>query len=106
MLAYNSILLRALEISREAKRWFESGLISADQYHALKAAHTTPLYTPNIFIRLSLGIFSAIGLVGFSAVFGLLFNWNHGLEVGTGILVMGVACVVLLEYLIRDRHPV
>ena len=103
MLAYSSTWIKALEISREAKCWLASRLISGEQYQALKAAHTTPLYTPNIFVRIGLAIFTAIG-VGATAGFSSLILGPYG---STGISIwlgmVGIGCVVALEYRIREK---
>lgn len=103
MLAYHKPWLHALEISREAKRWLESKLISAEQYKAVKAAHTTPFYTPNVFVRIGLAIFTAICVSGFVGLFGLLFNSGGDNGISFWFTVMGVGCILALEFLIRSR---
>lgn len=104
MLAYNSTWLHALETTREAKRWLESQLISAEQYQALKAAHTTPLYTPNFFVRIGLALFTTIGVNSFAGIFGLIFSFGGSEGIGTWLVTMGLGCVVVLEFSIRKRH--
>ncbi len=104
MIAYDTEWLDALQTSREAKQWRTSSIISDDQYAAIKAKCTTPLYTPNLFIRIALFIFSYIALSGFSGMVFLFVTLigERGLGV-VGILV-GVALSVALELLVKHRH--
>ncbi len=103
VLAYNTTWLQALAISREAKRWLESKLISPEQYQALKAAHTTPLYTPNIFVRIGLAIFTAICVGGFVGLFSLMFSAGGTNGISIWFMMMGIGCIVAMEFLIRER---
>jgi hypothetical protein len=104
MLAYNSTWIESLEISRAAKRWLESRIISKDQYQNIKTAHSSPLYTPNIFVRIGLAIFTAICISGFVGLFGLLFTSGGGVTgISLWFVVMGVGCAAVLEFLIQNR---
>jgi len=104
MLAYNSTWLNALAISREAKCWLASRMISAEQYQALKVAHTTPLYTPNIFVRIGLAFFTAIGVGAFAGLVGLMFGLSSSEGISVWLVMVGIGCVVALEYRIREKN--
>jgi hypothetical protein len=107
MIAYNSTWREFLKTARAAKRWSESKIISEDQYRIIRSAYTTPLYSPNFFIRVALFLFTCICLLG---VFGLIvtggsLNSAAGVRViGIFSICMGSACIVLLEYLIKRKH--
>ncbi len=104
MIIHNTQWLDSLHTSREAKRWHASDIISIDQYAAIKAKFLTPLYTPNLFIRMVLFFFTYIALSG---VYGMAFM-VVGLAGDRGIsifcLVVGIISFVVLEALIKQKN--
>jgi len=104
MLAYNSKGIESLEVSQAAKRWLESRIISPEQYQNIKSAHAAPLYTPNIFVRIGLAIFTTICVGGFVALFGLMFTSGGDSGISMWFITMGVCCAIGLELLIRNKN--
>lgn len=107
MIAYNSSWRESQHISREAKRWSQSNIISEQQYQAIRSGYATQLYSPNFFIRVALFLFMCVCIL---SVFGLIitggvFGTATGITfIGIMGIIMGSACVAVLEYLIRKKH--
>lgn len=70
MLAYPTSWVESVATTKEAKRWLGSGIITDDQYKAIRARYTTDVYHPTLFIRIALFFFTYL-CVG--AAYGLLF---------------------------------
>ncbi len=102
-LAYNKEWIESLGVSRAAKRWLESRIISPEQYQSIKSEHTTPLYTPNLFVRIGLGIFTAICVSGFVGLFGLMFTSGGDSAISALFIAMGIGCAIVLEHLIQRK---
>ena len=102
MIAYNPRWLDALHISREAKRWRAGEIISARQYAAIKTQFTTPLYTPNLFIRVVLFFFTSIALGGVYGMLVVVVGRAGALAFGS--VIVGLAALVALEALVKGRH--
>ncbi len=104
MLAYNPTWIASLVISRTAKRWMESGILLPEQYASIKTAHATALYSPNLFVRIALYIFTSICVSGVVGLVGLVFS-VAGADALTGLfLVLGIGAIVVLEVLIKQKH--
>lgn len=104
MIVYNMQWVDALNVSREAKRWHASEIISIEQYAAIKMRFMTPLYTPNLFIRIVLFFFTYIALSG---VYGIAFMAvGSAGERGMGIFwtIVGLISFVALEGLVKQKN--
>ncbi len=104
MLAYNTAWITSLAVSRTAKRWMESGILLPEQYAPIKTAYATALYTPNLFVRIALYIFTSICVSGVVGLAGLVFSEAGTAALSGLFLVLGIAAIVVLEVLIKQRH--
>jgi hypothetical protein len=86
-----------------AKRWWHLGLLEQAQYTAIQAAHPITYYRTSVWIRVVL--FCATLLGGITAVGFLLLTTNGDLNpLAYGVVAL-VACLSLLELLIKNsRH--
>ncbi len=105
MIAYSNQWLAALQVRRQAAQWNKKELITDAQLRAIFDVYPAGFYTPNVFVRIGLGIFcwvlvcSAFGLLSIAA--GIFTN-----ERAAGILLLffGVGTLAALEYAIREMH--
>jgi hypothetical protein len=108
MKAYNPDWLDALEIKKMAGQWRKRGWIPEDQYEKINQGHPAPFYTPNVFVRIGLFLFTcfltlcAVGLA--SLVFSSVLD--SGQEVAAGVLsiLYGGGTLMALEYFISTKH--
>ncbi|NUO00280.1 MAG: hypothetical protein HUU01_06650 [Saprospiraceae bacterium] len=106
MIAYNRNWLDALHTKDAAHSWYKNGLLSAERWEALKAQKPAPFYSPNLFIRIGLGIFCMIlmyAAMGLLALTGMLDSESR---ITAFSLFWAVIWIVLLEFwIIRSlRH--
>jgi len=109
MIAYTREWLDALLLKDTAQQWQDSGLITAEKLEAIREQNPSSFYTPNLFIRIGLGIFCLILMY---AAMGLLVLLLGGaiFDSDTSFTVFGIFCsviwIVLLEiWVIRAlRH--
>ena len=106
MIAYNREWLDALLIRDTAHGWHKNGLLSAEQLEALQEQKPVPFYSPNLFIRIGLGIFCLIlmyAAMGLLALTGMLDS-EAGLT--AFCIFWGIVWIILLElWIIRSlRH--
>ena len=68
MTAYDKTTLDALRTRETAQEWLQEGLLSEEKWASIQAKYSGQFYSPNLFVRIGLAIFSNILL---SAAFGL-----------------------------------
>ncbi|UOQ66741.1 hypothetical protein [Hymenobacter volaticus] len=107
--AYNPNWAHREAVRAAATRWQKRGLLSSLQLAAIVAAHPLDYYRPNIFLRITLFIFTIIGLSAASGFMALLFS--GGFHSGTEeVMLVTIAVLtiagglVLLEFAIKDSH--
>lgn len=91
MIAYNSEWLDAIKLKDTAKSWHESGLLDKEKWEALKSQKPSGFYSPNVFIRIGLGIFC---LILMNAAMGLLALTGI-IDSEAGMSVFGIICAVI-----------
>ena len=105
MIAYNRTWLDALLTTDLAKQWHEKGLISDERLGSVQERYRTGFYSPNVFVRIGLGIF---GLILIGAVLGLIILMvSPDSEEATALfgIFCGAGFIVVLEtVLIRNHH--
>lgn len=107
MIAYDPSFLRNGSIVKKSKQWYSKQLISPEQMNNILKNYSTGFYSPNLFIKIGLFIFTFIAVaaaVGFYSLFFLLLSVNPqtGFFVFT-CLLFSVGCVFLLEYFIKNK---
>ena len=60
MIAYKEKSLDQLVINEECEKALKRQLITAEEYGAIKAAHKSQLYSPNMFIRIGLFVLTVV----------------------------------------------
>lgn len=106
MIAYNREWLDALLVRATAYSWNKDGLISDEQLATLQEEKPAPFYSPNLFIRIGLGIFCLIlmyAAMGLLALTGMLDSDAGFTAFG---IFWGIVWIILLElWIIRAlRH--
>ena len=106
MIAYPKIYLDNVEILREAKKWHITKLITDQKHEELILKYKHPMYSPNLFIRIGLLVFT---LISASAANGLLMAFTgmfDSSESGMSIhlIVHGAVMLFVLEFFIKEKH--
>ena len=97
MIAYNTDWLDALIIKDKAQDWHEKGQISAEKLEEIKTAHPSNFYSPNVFVRIGLMIFTYIFLLAGAGMLILILEPDsNGAYAALGFLC-GLVCLVFLE---------
>jgi hypothetical protein len=107
MIAYNKQSLDHLRIVRKAKQWQAQQLLSEEQLSVVSQKYTSDFYTPNLFIKIGLFIFTYILISTGTGLFSILFikafeDSNSGF-IHFFCLLWATICVVSLEVLIKNR---
>lgn len=98
MIAYKVKWLDALLIQEAAYEWHRQGLLSEEKWQAVQEQHTPHFYTPNVFIRIGLGIFCCIALSAAMGLFALFLSLDSEAGFAAYCLFGGVGAIVLLEF--------
>ncbi|WP_375435378.1 hypothetical protein [uncultured Hymenobacter sp.] len=108
--AYNPLWAYREAIRAAATRWQKRGLLSAAQLTFVLAAYPLDYYRPNIFLRITLFVFTLIGLSAGSGFVGLFvhdafdsYGSDEALVIATGVLSV-LAGLLLLEFAIKDSR--
>ena len=105
IIAYNVAELEKKKILSEAEYLYKSKLLSGEQWHNIRKEYASRLYTPSIFMRVLLFIFSLIGMMTIIGPLGALFSDIR--ESGYRILslILGILILFITEkLLIKDRY--
>ena len=105
MLAYNKKFLDAVEMNKEARLWHSSKFISAETLKNINEKHVSELYTPNIFIRIGLFIFTIISVsAGLSLITAFTGMDAGGMDAfGIRLIVYSVLIFFVLQEFINNR---
>lgn len=91
--AYNESFVYNLAVIKEAKRWADHHFINHQQFDVIADAYKTPLYHPNVIIRLLLFVATLLALAGVSGLFFLFVA-------GVNEHAILSACIFLRNYLL------
>jgi hypothetical protein len=105
MIAYNTQWLDALAIQRQSKNWYRKGLLSSIQLQEIQQKFESHFYTPNLFIRIGLGIFCWILISSIFGLLGVTLIENFQNETSTGIVcvLFSVLLLMALEFVIKEK---
>ncbi len=112
MLAYNPIFISNLSIVKKSKQWFSKQLISAEQMAAVLKKYNTEFYSPNLFVKIGLFIFTAFVIAsafGFLVFMLLQSNFKSSSEDNINailtiyFILFSILCLVALEYFIKNN---
>jgi hypothetical protein len=106
MIAYDTIWLFNLGVSKEAKRWLKQEIISEPEYGAIREAYPSSFYHPNVFIRILLFLATLVALGGVTGLLGLLFSDIIEDTIEIMCLLYGLASWIFLEivFIKRGKH--
>ncbi|MBY0424768.1 MAG: hypothetical protein K2Q22_03945 [Cytophagales bacterium] len=106
MLAYNKEHLDQAEIRKHVAVWNKNGILSAEQVVRIKSTYAQVLYTPNLFIRIGLFIFTVLCA---STANSFLFLITGAFESGSSdswgirLVINAFLLIFALEYFIKER---
>ena len=100
IIAYNLPELEKKIVLSEAENLYKSKVVSEEQWHKIQEVFATKLYTPAIFMRILLFIFSLVGMLTIMGPFGLIFGdiGEYGYRFLTFIL--GCSLLFLTDHLL------
>jgi hypothetical protein len=106
MIAYTKKYLENNSVIRKAARWRKKNLISEEQFGLIQSKYSTDLFSPNIFIKILLFIFSWIGMGAVLALYTTFFSTSmmfsgESYWVST-CFVFSVICFATLELMIKQ----
>lgn len=108
MIAYNQQWLDARNVRLAAEKWHAKNLLAADAWQAIQARHPVGFYSPNVFIRIGLGVFCSILLASVAGLAALLVSIIASPEslpaIGTLLLLASGCTLAMLEFFVRVRH--
>src|SRR5882724_1207198 len=103
--AYNALFVYNLAVIKEAKRWAKHNFIAAEQFTKISEEYKTPLYHPNLIIRILLFVATLFALSGISGILGLMFAQTGETFIYSGCIVYGIGSFFALEKMfIANNH--
>ncbi len=95
--AYNPEWICNLFVTKQAKLWCKHDLIQPEQFNAICDAYKTPLFHPNIAIRLLLFIATIIAVSGVCGLVMLVFSDAGESVIGGVCIALGIVGFMMLE---------
>jgi len=103
--AYNTQRVYNLAVIKETKRWAKHDFIANEQFTKISEEYKTPLYHPNLIIRILLFIATLFALSGMTGILGLMVAQAGKEIIYTGCILYGVGSFVALEKMfIANNH--
>jgi uncharacterized membrane protein YgcG len=103
--AYRTQWIYNLAVIKETKRWAKHHFIAAEQFTKISEEYKTPLYHPNLIIRILLFTATLFALSGMSGILGLMFAQTGETVIYSGCIVYGLGSFVALEKMfITNNH--
>lgn len=106
MIAYNKAWLRNKQLMAKAKQWYGQQLLSAEQFAAAEAQYPHNFYSPNLFVKIGLFIFTWISLSAALGLYALMFNaaFNDSGFIDFSCFFFAIASIVSLEFFIKNSR--
>jgi len=106
MIAYNTTWLDALLTKETARKWYGKGLLSEEKWQMIQEKNPSDFYTPNVFLRIGLAIFTLILLIAAGGFIGMVLEPSSEIGFSLFCLFCGGVCMVVLERRIiqQGRH--
>jgi hypothetical protein len=103
--AYQEILIYKLQVIKQAKLWSKHKLIQQEQLVAIQESYKTPLFNPNLAIRILLFIATLIAGSGASGLVILTFAEGDETILSIVSILFGLFAFVILERaFIQNNH--
>lgn len=103
MIAHDPAGLDALSVLEKAREWHARRLLSDAQWQAVQAQFPSRFYSPNVFVRIGLGVFCLLLLLAAMGLAGVLVEPDGQWAFATFCLFWGAVWIVLLEIWAIDR---
>lgn len=104
MIAYPKVFLEAIKIQPLVVKWEEKNLINADTSQKIQTTYKNTLYTPTIFIRIALFVFTCIITSAFLGLVTLVTpGGSSDAAIGIRCCIYGIMVLAALEFTIREK---
>src|SRR4051812_42764330 len=99
MIAYNTTKLFHLRLLRKAKHWYALQLLPTEQFAVVAERYKVNFYTPNLFIKIGLFLFTWVSILAALGLFTLTFSpaFDTGAAISFICLLFGAGCIFVLE---------
>ncbi|MFA6150418.1 MAG: hypothetical protein WC716_03790 [Chitinophagaceae bacterium] len=106
MIAYNKTWLRNIDIVKKAKRWYAQNLLNDEQFAATILKYPSNFYSPNLFIKIGLFLFTWIAISATLGVYALMFSsaFDSPAALPVTAVLYALASVALLEIFISNSR--
>lgn len=103
--AYNPEWIYKLHVIKQTKLWMKHDLISHDQFTAIQDCYKTPLFHPNIAIRILLFVATLIASSGMIGIVMLMFSGAGETAIAIICMLSGIGAFWMLERaFINNNH--
>lgn len=104
MIAYNKEALKKRLILQKVDEFYSKKLLTKEQYQQASLQFSCGLYTPNIFMKIGLYIFSSIGIGAGLGLLSLMILTGGGKQYEVLMMLFGAVCFLVLEYSINNTN--
>lgn len=101
MIAYPKPELSLLEIRSTVLDATSQELISKEESRNILMKYPSRFYSPNMYIRIGLGLLTILSISSISSFFGLLLDFRNAEII---LLLTALGCLAMLEYFIQTKH--
>ena len=103
MQAYNYSDLYNKYVAEQASDALQKGCIQKESFIKIKEAYPVPLYTPNYFIRIALGLLTIVAVVFSGLLLWLISSASEESSIITLLIILAVICYAVLEIFVQKK---
>ena len=106
MLAYTKFIILSKLLSQKIKSWYANNLLSTEQYVAIDNSYKTEIFSPAVFIKMGLFIFTCILSLAVMGLFSLFFGeliFDNTIAGSVIFFIFGAGSFFILEHFINIK---
>ena len=103
MQAYNYNELYNKYVAEQATDALETGCIENESFTKIKQAYPVKLYTPNLFIRIALGVLTLVAVIFSGLLLWLISSASQEVAIITLLIILAAICYVALEIFVQRK---
>lgn len=108
-IAYPSQLFDDVSVKETAEKWQKNGLIESESLKAIESKHPLSFYSPGLFTRIGIFIFTWLGYCAMGGLFTLMFfssamaQIDNQNAISFHLAIHTIVVFACLEFVIRER---
>lgn len=109
MIAYNQTVINNISIIKKVRKWYAVNLLKRDQLELANKKYFMNFYSPNVFVKIGLFIFTLFAILALLGLFAAFFFTGYSTSQSEKLffivssIIFTIACIFFLENFIKTK---